>query len=326
MDSAKLDELVPHIEKTRFNINPRRWTTMSIAKYIVEEKDIFHKIKTLCKNLDEESIELVFKIISRAKQGYLNPNYQVKLTKEEYSKHEDISTKFYPQIVEIQKDIYSYKGYFLPIRHFDISVFYYEHSMDTFSPQTLAKIKEKDIIDAGAFIGDSAIIFECKFTNKFIHSFEATANNYNLMLQTLKLNDSQRIIPIQKALGAKEEVLEISIGGSCSKFNAKAKTPEQSEKVEVITLDSYVKENNIEVGFIKVDIEGFEQEFLKGAIETIKTQKPAMLISIYHNGSDFFEIKPLIESWNLGYTFNIQKPVDWSVSVETALYCEILEK
>ena len=218
---------------------------------------------------------------------------------------------------------YFYNGYFLPIRHFDISVFYYEHSMDTFSPQTLAKIKEKDIIDAGAFIGDSAIIFERKFTNKFIRSFEATANNYNLMLQTLKLNDSQRIIPIQKALGAKEDILEISIWGSGSSIHHKVS--EQSEKVKVITLDSYVKENNIEVGFIKVDIEGFEQEFLKGAIETIKTQKPAMLLSIYHNANDFFEIKPLIESWNLGYTFKICKPVDWSLSEETALYCEVLE-
>ena len=50
-----------------------------------------------------------------------------------------------------------------------------------------------------------------------------------------------------------------------------------------------------------------------------------MLLSIYHNANDFFEIKPLIESWNLGYTFKICKPVDWSLSKETALYCEVLE-
>ncbi|WP_237416290.1 FkbM family methyltransferase [Helicobacter saguini] len=93
---------------------------------------------------------------------------------------------------------------------------------------------------------------------------------------------------------------------------------------EIITLDSYVEQNNIDVGFIKVDIEGFEQELLKGAFKTIKKFKPAMLISIYHNASDFFEIKPLIESWNLGYTFKFHKPVDGSISIETALYCEVL--
>lgn len=84
-------------------------------------------------------------------------------------------------------------------------------------------------------------------------------------------------------------------------------------------------EHNLEVGFIKVDIEGFEQEFLKGAKQTITEQKPAMLISIYHQASDFFEIKPMIESWNLGYSFKIIKPIDHSIVDECALFCEAIE-
>lgn len=322
VDSTRLSSVVSHIEKTRYQPNSSFFMVKDLGKYIVEEKDIFTKIKALCKNLDEASIELVFRIISRVKQRYLNPNYQIKFTKEEYLQFEELHTKFFPQIIEIQKDIWAYKGYFFPLGNLS-EVIYYEQSKDTFSPQTLEKIKEKDIIDVGGFIGDSAIIFERKWTNKSIYSFEAASHNYNLMLQTLKLNESKRIIPVQRALGAKEDVLEISIGGSGSSIHYKVS--EQSEKVEVITLDSYVKENNIEVGFIKVDIEGFEQEFLKGAMQTIKEQKPAMLISIYHNPSDFFDIKPLIESWDLGYTFKIYKPVNWSVSIETALYCEVLD-
>ena len=66
-------------------------------------------------------------------------------------------------------------------------------------------------------------------------------------------------------------------------------------------------------------------EFLKGAKETIKAQKPAMLISIYHQPSDYFGIKPLIESWNLGYVFKIHKGVDLSLTTETALFCEVLK-
>ncbi len=93
---------------------------------------------------------------------------------------------------------YFYKGYFLPVRSFETSVFYHEHSMNTLSHQTLEKIKEKDIIYVGGYIGDSAIVFERKFSNKFIHSFEATSNNYETMLQTLKLNNSKRIISVKK--------------------------------------------------------------------------------------------------------------------------------
>lgn len=34
----------------------------------------------------------------------------------------------------------------------------------------------------------------------------------------------------------------------------------------------------------------------------------------------------MIESWNLGYSFKIIKPIDHTISLETALFCEILDK
>ncbi|HFZ5019186.1 TPA: FkbM family methyltransferase [Campylobacter jejuni] len=140
--------------------------------------------------------------------------------------------------------------------------------------------------------------------------------------KNLRFNHNKRIIPVKNALGSKEEKLQISISGYSSSLKH-SEANSNHEEVEVITLDSYIEKNPIDIGFIKVDIEGFEQEFLKGAINTIKAQKPAMLISIYHNPNDFFDIKPLIESWNLGYKFKIYRPMDFYVSLETALYCEI---
>lgn len=74
--------------------------------------------------------------------------------------------------------------------------------------------------------------------------------------------------------------LQINIFGDCSGFYKSFGG--KTENVEVITLDEFVRQNKIEVGFIKTDIEGFEMEFLKGAKETICTQKPTMAISIYH--------------------------------------------
>jgi hypothetical protein len=34
------------------------------------------------------------------------------------------------------------------------------------------------------------------------------------------------------------------------------------------------------------------------------------VISIYHRYDDFYKIKPLIESWNLGYQFDFFKGMD----------------
>ena len=150
---------------------------------------------------------------------------------------------------------------------------------------------------------------------------------FRLLKRTLELNHSKRIIPVNKALGAEKGEITINyrpecIGGSSALFSYEGTI---AECVEITTLDSFVRENKIEVGFIKVDIEGFEMEFLKGAKETICSQKPAMLLSIYHQPSDYFGIKPLIESWNLGYKFKIHKGVDLSLTTETALFCEVVE-
>ena len=62
---------------------------------------------------------------------------------------------------------------------------------------------------------------------------------------------------------------------------------------------------------------------LWGAAETLRTQKPTLLISIYHNSDDFFKIKPLIEAMNLGYRFKIRHPVIGSVLRETILIAEL---
>lgn len=59
------------------------------------------------------------------------------------------------------------------------------------------------------------------------------------------------------------------------------------ETAEMITLDSYVARLDIEVGLIKVEVEGAEQDMLKGAENTIRTQRPTLIISVYHSAGDF---------------------------------------
>lgn len=283
---------------------------------------ILEKTKILCKGLDKDSIETVYKIIHRTKESFYNPTYRYfRITQEEIQMLEKIKD-FKGSICEITPNVFYWNGYFLPINQFEVSVFFYKHGMHTL--KTLDKLKQKDIIDVGGFIGDSAILFQ-EFTDKVIHTFEATTKNYKLLLQTLELNNAARIKPIKKALGSINSAIEIGLLGSASSFVLRKDVAKNKETVEIITLDSYVKENNVEVGFIKVDIEGFEMEFIKGAKETICTQKPTMLISIYHQSSDFFDIKPLLESWNLGYKFYIYHPCDGGVSGETALFCEVVE-
>lgn len=89
------------------------------------------------------------------------------------------------------------------------------------------------------------------------------------------------MIPVNKGLDSQNSTIKIDTDIASSVFTDNY---DKLEYVEITTLDSFVKEHNLQVGFIKVDTEGFEMEFLKGAKETICTQKPAMLLSIYHSG------------------------------------------
>jgi CO dehydrogenase/acetyl-CoA synthase gamma subunit (corrinoid Fe-S protein) len=80
----------------------------------------------------------------------------------------------------------------------------------------------------------------------------------------------------------------------------------KKHEVPVISIDDFVRKKSLNVGLIKLDVEGVESDVIEGAVETIKAQKPLLIISIYHNPKDFFEIKPKIEALNLGYHFLIR--------------------
>ena len=281
------------------------------------------KIQKLCENLDNKSKVIVHTLLNRCKEAYTQgKEIYTDITLEESQELEQIGQRFYGSIEQLSYKPYRYGHYLLPTDFFEISVLWHEHSLDELESSTLAKMKNKDIIDVGACVGDSALVFQ-KYTDKHIYAFEPTNEGYEALQETISLNNATRIIPINKALGASASKGQISVYGGSSSLIFDNHTT--SHDVEIITLDSFVRERNIQVGFIKVDIEGFEQEFLKGAKQTITEQKPAMLISIYHQASDFFEIKPMIESWNLGYRFKVVKATDLSLSDEIVLFCEARE-
>ena len=306
----------------------------SIAAHIATH-NITDEILSLCENLPAQSQSLLLRQIARMRESHLLQNPIItNITQDEFIELEAIATQFFPNIFKLSENLYFYSdtshkdstnhaGYFLPINHFEISVFWHKHSLKHLDSATLAKMRGKDFIDVGGFIGDSAIVFEREFCDKNIYSFEPTRANFELMKRTIELNNAKRIIPLNLGLGSEKSQMQISILGSGSSIALDCGG--EKESVEITTLDSFVKERQIEVGFIKVDVEGFEMEFLKGAKETIRHQKPAMLISIYHQASDYFEIKPLIESWDLGYKLQVCKGVDFSLVAETVLLCEVCE-
>jgi FkbM family methyltransferase len=238
--------------------------------------------------------------------------------------------EFRSKVIQLADDVFSCENYLLPVNHFEACVFYYRCCLEYI--KNIEYIKDKDIIDAGGFIGDSALIF-CGLTNKKVYSFEPSSQNVTLMQKTFELNKVTNTVIEHLALGEKLGELELLVAGPASSVNETNKLnilnriqSPTMEQVRVDTLDNYVASHNLSVGLIKTDVEGFEQALLRGAFSTIKTQRPILLISIYHHAEDFFNIKPLIESWNLGYEFKIVKPVDGAILLETMCIAEVPRK
>lgn len=285
------------------------------------------KYQNLISGLDSKSIECVSQIISRIKIISEKNADSVGgidiFTEAEKVQLDTVRKEFYQQVIALSDECWAYKQYLLPTNRVGPSALYYKHQIPYL--KDIKKLYGKDFMDVGCYIGNSALVFT-EYTNGKIFTFEPTSINYELTLKTIEMNRCKNIIPVKLALGSRDEELEIKIYGGASTLNKAMPAygmSDQTERITVTSLDNFVRGKDIDVGLIKVDIEGFEQEFLKGAEQTIRKHKPAMILSIYHNASDFFSIKPIIESWNLGYNFQIMHPVDGGLWGETVLICEI---
>lgn len=317
----ELKESISNIDKLcKYNNNYERKVIQSFYE-IQERPDFQQRFQRLVDGLADDDIALIVKILQR-QQIVKDSDKAIDLfSPEEQQAIKAIQRELGREIFQVSDNMFCFRHYFLPVRHFEASVFIYKHGINCIENTDV--LKNKDILDVGGFIGDSILVLK-PLTDKRIISFEAVSEHYELMKQTIELNHLDNVIAEKMALGRENGSTTIDIAGSASAFKANsAVTVKGQEQVPLKTLDTYIEGTNIVPGLIKVDIEGAEQDFMEGAKETIARYKPVLLMSIYHNADDFFNIKPIIESWNLGYKFKIHKPVDYSVSREVLLIAEV---
>ena len=99
------------------------------------------------------------------------------------------------------------------------------------------------------------------------------------------MNSKSYIISENIALGDKKDKLSLyyqpnekNLGMVSANFMENSKTIE----VDVMSLDQYVKENGIDkIDFIKIDVEGFENNVLIGMKKTLELFSPMILIEIF---------------------------------------------
>jgi FkbM family methyltransferase len=187
--------------------------------------------------------------------------------------------------------------YFLSSRP-EISATYYKLGLPMLPEAAVLNLQNTRFLDAGAFNGDTAIAC-LPYKPHSIWCFEPDDYNFTLLNDTISLNKLEAIVEPYK-IGIGDRNYKASFSNSGIMGSKIDETAESS--IEVKTIDSLDNIQEETVGLIKLDIEGFELEAIKGAEQTIRNFKPLLIISAYHTGKDFFEIPPLLKEWVPEYT------------------------
>lgn len=278
----------------------------SFIKYITEtkNKDEFlewfdEKSRKLWKAMLKKIENIMFKNILRTSDV---------LTKEDNKEQKEFSKKYFTYIKDKAFPSNEVGSFF--------NLHYVPKLLDII-PGIGEYLKNKDIIDAWAYIWDSSIAFSRTFKNiKNIYAFEPVTDNFDKMNMYIKSNNTENIIPVQKWVGRKNEIVKIQSDWAMSKIGE-----DWNEQIEIVNIDNFVDETKIIPWLIKWDIEWFEYDSILWTKETIKKFKPILLISIYHNWKDFFEIKNLINSRELWYKFKLTRWNYFHPYADTLLIC-----
>jgi FkbM family methyltransferase len=175
----------------------------------------------------------------------------------------------------------------------------------------LIQVEPGDIvIDGGGCYGDTALYFS-HLAGEFgrVASFEFLPQNLSVLKKNLDLNPTfAKTIQVYQNPVWVESGKELFISGYGSGTRVtEEKITHEADSVSTLKIDDVVGTPEFpQVDFIKMDIEGAEQQALRGAEESIRRFKPKLAITVYHSLEDFWEIPQWIAQLGLGYQFYLR--------------------
>jgi FkbM family methyltransferase len=172
------------------------------------------------------------------------------------------------------------------------------------------------VIDAGACLGDTAIVFgKAVGKNGKVFAFDPVDNHLEVLKWNIDQNPDCNIEAMPFGLS--------NYNVHCRPVKLLQYSPgfkSQPEDVPLRTVDSLVAQGAIsKIDYIKMDIEGAELLALYGSEESIRTFRPKLALSIYHKPNDLFEIPLYIAKEFPFYRLFIEH---YTIhNEETVLYC-----
>lgn len=201
------------------------------------------------------------------------------------------NSKFYLPYIrtdEIQKTIFKYKDY-MEIDTLDKICKKWRNGIIE------KTIKNSAVLDIGANIGNHTLYFLNECDAQFVYCFEPANDTFQILTRNIKINN----------LEDKVQLMHVGVGSISGHARIKQQRQHdtgftQLEKSEtgdiaIVSIDDMDIQENI--GFIKIDVEGFELEVIKGMEKKLKSDKPLIMIEVWNQNLD--EIMSILN--RLGY-------------------------
>jgi FkbM family methyltransferase len=170
-------------------------------------------------------------------------------------------------------------------------------------------------VDVGACEGDTLVDFLRRTHGHFDRYFAVEPDPRNLLglRRLVEGLADPRMVVAPCAAGERSEVLSFVEGrGGESHMGT-----EGAVRVEVVPLDKLLAGERVTT--IKVDVEGFERQTLKGARQIIGGLGPKLALSVYHLLPDLWEIPEAVAACRSDYRYYLRHHT--AEIYDTVLYC-----
>ena len=162
-------------------------------------------------------------------------------------------------------------------------------------------------VEVGAHIGSHTVAI-ARLVGPWgrVYAFEPQRKIHRELYHNLALNGLSNVVPLRYAIGAGETRI-VEMNPATQGNEGGTGVGAGGDRTELRSLDSFGFER---VSLLKIDVEHYENEVLAGAVETIRRNRPVILIEIM-GGEDYATASPAVlerihGTWErletLGYT------------------------
>jgi len=153
-----------------------------------------------------------------------------------------------------------------------------------------------NIIDGGSYIGDNSLPWALQIEG-IVYCFDPSALNIRYTNMMARNNNIKNIVTFCCALSDKKETLGTNDGiNHCKLSDSIGKR----FKVQAESIDNFLESKKIEnIGYIHLDVEGYEEKAILGASRTIKQYKPVLTFEQHVKTDDYGFISSFLSK--IGY-------------------------